>query len=83
MKTLIISKVDEKSGKELSGAGFKIYAELKDGTKVISTTNLTVKNDVKKVNGIINGNTLVCGSNEISVNVKKLYRLDNQQPRPE
>lgn len=33
LKTLIISKVDEKSGKELSGAGFKIYAELKDGTK--------------------------------------------------
>lgn len=32
-KTLIISKVDEKSGKELTGAGFKIYAELKDGTK--------------------------------------------------
>ena len=33
LKTLIISKVDEKSGKELNGAGFKIYAELKDGTK--------------------------------------------------
>ena len=33
LKTLIISKVDEKSGKELDGAGFKIYAELKDGTK--------------------------------------------------
>ena len=29
LKTLIISKVDEKSGKELDGAGFKIYAELK------------------------------------------------------
>ena len=33
LKTLIISKVDEKTNKELDGAKFKIYAELKDGTK--------------------------------------------------
>ena len=33
LKTLSISKVDEKTGQELTGAGFKIYAELTDGTK--------------------------------------------------
>lgn len=40
---------------------------------MVSVKNYKKKNDVKKVNGIINGNTLVCGSNEISVNVKKSY----------
>ena len=33
LKTLIIAKVDEKTNKEISGAKFKIYAELKNGTK--------------------------------------------------
>ncbi len=33
LKTLKILKVDAKTGEELTGAGFKIYAELTDGTK--------------------------------------------------
>ena len=40
---------------------------------MVSVKEYKKKNDVKKVSGIINGNTLVCGSNEISVNVKKSY----------
>ena len=33
LKTLVISKKDSKTGNELSGAAFKVYAELDDGTK--------------------------------------------------
>ena len=33
LKSIIIAKVDKKTNKEITGASFKIYAELKDGTK--------------------------------------------------
>ena len=33
LKTLIISKTDERTNKAITGAGFKLYAELNNGTK--------------------------------------------------